>query len=61
LGVGPNPISRDRLTLRRLANALEQAVFDQEMRRRAAALGEKISREDGVGAAVELIEIFLKN
>ncbi|MBL8055611.1 MAG: glycosyltransferase family 1 protein [Anaerolineales bacterium] len=56
LGVGPRPISEARLTARRLADAIGQAVADTGLRARAAALGEKIRAEDGVGRAVALIE-----
>jgi sterol 3beta-glucosyltransferase len=56
LGVGPRPIPRRRLTAERLAAAITRAVRDQEMRARAAELGERIRAEDGVGRAIEVIE-----
>lgn len=56
LGVGPAPIPRRRLTAQRLAEAISRAVGDAEMRRRAAELGERIRAEDGVGAAVALVQ-----
>jgi len=59
LGVGPKPISRKALTAQRLAEAITQAVTDQAMLRRAAALGEKIRAEDGVGTAVAIITQYL--
>jgi UDP:flavonoid glycosyltransferase YjiC (YdhE family) len=59
LGVGPDAISRKKLTAERLANAIKAAVSDGSMRQRAAALGEKISTEDGVGRAVEFIEEYV--
>ena len=37
------------------AVAIHQTVSDPAMRQRAAALGEKIRAEDGVGKAVDLI------
>jgi UDP:flavonoid glycosyltransferase YjiC (YdhE family) len=55
LGAGPRPIPRRRLTARRLAQAIEAAVTDSAMRRRAAELGTAIRAEDGVARAVELI------
>jgi len=55
LGVGPGPISRQRLTAGRLATAIHQAVTEQEMRQRAAKLGEKIRGENGIARAVEII------
>jgi sterol 3beta-glucosyltransferase len=56
LGVGPNPIPRQRLTAERLAEAITQSVSDQAMRQRAADLGAKIRAEDGVGQAVSVIQ-----
>lgn len=55
LGVGPEPIPRRRLTAERLADALRTAVRDEPMRARAADLGARLRREDGVRAAVEVI------
>ncbi len=52
LGVGPEPIPRRRLTRARLADALRSSVVDRGMRERAAALGERLRAEDGVGEAV---------
>jgi UDP:flavonoid glycosyltransferase YjiC (YdhE family) len=56
LGVGPEPISRRRLTVDRLAVAIDRAVRDQPMRARAASLGAALRGEDGVGRAVAVIE-----
>lgn len=55
LGVGPDPIPRSQLTAERLAKAITQTITNQTMRQRAAALGEKILTEDGVGEAVRII------
>lgn len=55
LGLGPEPIPRKKLTVERLAQAIQQAVTDEDMHRRAADLGSKIRAEDGVGKAVEII------
>jgi sterol 3beta-glucosyltransferase len=52
LGVGPDPIPRKRLTAAGLARAVRVAVTDESMRKRAAALGETIRAEDGVGNAI---------
>jgi len=60
LGVGPKPIPRSRLTAERLAEAITQAENDPELRQRAAALGEKIRAEDGVGEALRIIEQHLR-
>jgi sterol 3beta-glucosyltransferase len=56
LGVGPAPIPRRELTPERLADAIRAATGDEQMRLRAAALGERICAEDGVGRAVEAFE-----
>jgi UDP:flavonoid glycosyltransferase YjiC (YdhE family) len=58
LGVGPAPIPRKQLTVERLAQAIQAACTDQPMRQRAAELGERIRKEDGVACAVALIEHF---
>lgn len=55
LGVGPSPIPQGKLTVERLADAIRRAVMDQDMRERAAVLGEAIRTEDGVGHAVAYI------
>jgi sterol 3beta-glucosyltransferase len=56
LGVGPAPIPRRELTVDRLTSALRFMTNDDAMRRRAAALGERIRREDGVARAVATFE-----
>lgn len=56
LGVGPAPISRKKLTVERLAQAIQTAVTDQTMRQRAAALGAQIRAEDGIAGAVAIVE-----
>ncbi len=55
LGVGPKPISRAKLRVRIMADALVQ-MQSPEMLAKAAALGGKIKQENGVRAAVQLIE-----
>jgi UDP:flavonoid glycosyltransferase YjiC (YdhE family) len=56
LGVGPTPIPRRKLTVDRLAQAIQVAVTDKDMRQRAADLGAKIQAENGIANAVELIQ-----
>ena len=56
LGVGPAPIPRRRLTVERLAQAMQKAVTDQTMRQRAADLGAKIRTEDGIARAVAVVQ-----
>ena len=54
LGVGPHPIPFRDLSAENLASAVLQAVSDNRMKERAAAIGERIRAEDGVGTAVGL-------
>lgn len=55
LGVGPQPIPQNKLTVEALATAISQAVNDPAMRARAEAVGEKIRRENGTDNAVKII------
>lgn len=57
LGVGPKFIARGRLGVRNLQEAIAQALGEEQMRRKAAELGESIRAEpDGVATAVSTIE-----
>ncbi len=56
LRVGPRPIPLDSLTTDRLAEALRQIIYDPLMRSNAQALGQALSKEDGVAAAVAIIQ-----
>jgi UDP:flavonoid glycosyltransferase YjiC (YdhE family) len=58
LGVGPPPIPRGKLTSSGLAQAILAAVGDQDMRARAAKLGEHVRTEDGIGQAVEAFQDY---
>ncbi len=55
IGAGPHPIPVARLTVERLTAALAQAETPS-IRNGAQAAGRAIRSEDGVGAAVDLIE-----
>jgi sterol 3beta-glucosyltransferase len=59
LGVGPEPIERKKLSAERLVAALSTALHDSGMREQAASLGAKISAENGVGKAVEIIRKYI--
>ena len=61
LGAGPKPVMRKKLTAAKLAAAIAQAVGDPQINRKAAALGEKIRAEDGVGSAVQAVEDLFTN
>jgi sterol 3beta-glucosyltransferase len=56
LGAGPNPLPLGRFTAGTFRQALQQALADPAMRRRAAEIGAQIRAEDGVGEAVRSIE-----
>jgi sterol 3beta-glucosyltransferase len=58
LGVGPHWITRRKLKVDNLAEAIGMAVRDEGMRRRAAALGVRIRAEEGVTNAVSMIEKY---
>lgn len=55
LGVGSKPIPRRKLTVERLADAIQEVLTNKDMRRRAAQLGRKIQAEDGIASAVRII------
>jgi len=59
LGVGPQPIPQQQLTAAKLAQAMRTLVEDETMRQKAHYLGEKIRAEDGVAAAVQIINQIL--
>lgn len=56
LGVAPAPLRRTRLSGAALARRIDAATSTQAMCQRAAALGQALAAEDGVGAAVTFIE-----
>ncbi|PDW03343.1 glycosyltransferase [Candidatus Viridilinea mediisalina] len=60
LGVGPKPIPQARLNATTLTAALNQAVGDQGLRERAAALGARVRSDDGVGRAVARILSYFR-
>jgi UDP:flavonoid glycosyltransferase YjiC (YdhE family) len=55
LGVGPQPVPFRRLTAKGLATAIDAAVSDGKMRRRAGDLGQALRAENGVQRAVEIV------
>jgi sterol 3beta-glucosyltransferase len=56
LGVGAHCASFSKVTAEQLATALNKVTTDTALRQQAAALGEKIRAEDGVGRAVAVIQ-----
>jgi sterol 3beta-glucosyltransferase len=59
LGVGPKPIARKKLTAEQFATALSTMLHDSGMRERAASLGAKITADDGVNQAVQIIRKYI--
>jgi len=59
LGVGPELIRATRLNSDKLAEAIQWAVKDTEMRRRAAGIGKAIRAEDGMSNAVKIVKKYL--
>jgi sterol 3beta-glucosyltransferase len=56
LGAGVRCMASSKVTAEQLAAALDKVTTDTALRQRAAALGEKIRAEDGVGRAVAVIQ-----
>lgn len=56
LGMGTAPIPHERLTVGAITQALRRSVDDRGLRERAAELGRRVRKEDGVGCATRLIE-----
>ncbi len=59
LGVGPAPIPFKTLTAEKLAQVIQSAVSDTQMRQRAAELGAKLRAENGLNTAVRVINRYL--
>lgn len=58
LGVGPGPIPRRKLTVARLAHAIDRAASDRAMRERSETLGRQLQGENGVDTAVDVVEEY---
>ena len=58
LGVAPKHLRRRNLTAERLAKRIQQVLATPAMATRAEVLGKQIETEDGLTAAVDLIESF---
>lgn len=59
LGVSPRPLPIQRITADSVATAIAEVMKDAAFRQRAAAIGERIRSEDGVGQAVELFHQYV--
>ena len=56
LGVAPAVLPIKKLTVKRLATAIERAVNDPRLRERARQLGERLQAENGVAKGVRAVE-----
>ncbi len=61
LGVGPAPIPQKKLTVERLCDAIVRVMNDSIMRQSAAALGNRLQKENGTSNAVEFINDWMSN
>lgn len=59
MGVCPQPILRNQLTVENLTHAITTALSDNEIRKRADMLGNQIHSENGLDRAVQLIHHYL--
>jgi sterol 3beta-glucosyltransferase len=55
LGVGPLPIPLKRLSVSEVEDAINIVLQDEDMRHRATELGAQLKTEEGIAAAVEVI------
>lgn len=60
LGIGPKPIPRSQLTVRKLSNALFFLVNNKRYQVAAKELGDRLALEDGSKAAADLVEHELR-
>ena len=56
MGAGPKPIPRKKLTVDKLASAIDLVINSKKYSMTAKLIGEKIQVEDGVSNAVKIIE-----
>jgi sterol 3beta-glucosyltransferase len=61
LGAGSQPIPQKKLTVEKLATAIEDVTSNPAIRSKAEDLGGKIRSEDGIGNAVKVIERIMKS
>lgn len=55
MGVGPQPIPRKKLTVKRLADALRTVVQNESLHERAAAMGRRVRADQGAMVAAKAI------
>jgi UDP:flavonoid glycosyltransferase YjiC (YdhE family) len=60
LGAGPKPLPAKKLTAQTLSKSIITAVSDQEMRAQAKTIGARISTEDGVSRAMDIVQEYVE-
>jgi sterol 3beta-glucosyltransferase len=60
LGVGPEPIPQARLSVEALAKAIQSAVADDDIQKRARTLGTQLRTEAGMEGALQVIGCFVQ-
>ncbi|MBW1891065.1 MAG: methyltransferase domain-containing protein [Deltaproteobacteria bacterium] len=61
IGVGPSPIPQKRFTVERLCHAIKVVMNDSAMRQNAAALGNRLQKENGISNAVAFITQWMND
>jgi sterol 3beta-glucosyltransferase len=56
LGAGPEPIYQKKLTVNKLHDAITQLLYTVSMKEKAMELSAQIRKEDGIAAAIAVIE-----
>lgn len=61
IGAGPKPIPRNKLTVANLTRAIQQAVYNENIKNKTLLISQQIRAENGVDTAVGMIEGFVKD
>ena len=61
LGLAPRPIPRRSLSAERLTHAIDMVLHDDSMRRKSTEMAPRIDSEDGVSAAISVIDGYLSS
>lgn len=61
LGIGPRPVSRKKLSVERLAAAIQAATSDEKLRANAERLANCLQAENGVDRAVSVMETVARS
>lgn len=61
LGLGPKPIPLSRISVEQLAGSFKDVSENQEYAERGRSIAHQLSREDGVGKSLQLIQARLRS